>query len=136
MPAPPAGPVGVEVRLPADLMALLRHAFAVADGGETRAATLIDCLPRQVAFRNSKRVALGIFPVTAGASVFWGFSDAVTATPSGRMPGIPIPVSGGYIYGSAYIGPVWLVAAAGSTFPLDVRVVEHSEGEYEPIRGR
>jgi hypothetical protein len=126
----------VEVRLPADLMALLRHYFAIAADGETRAATLNDGLPRQIAFLNRKRVALGIFPVTSGASVFWGFSDAVTAAPTGRMPGIPIPVSGGYIYGSAYIGPVWLVAAAGSAFPLDVRVVEHSEVEYDPLTGR
>jgi hypothetical protein len=117
-------------------MAQLRHAFAVSDGGNTRAAVLGDALPRQVAFRNPKRVALGIFPVTSGAAVFWGFSDAVRpADNDGLMPGIPVPSTGLWVYGWQYLGPVWIVGAGNSSWPLDVRIVEHSACDPKILTG-
>jgi hypothetical protein len=118
--------------LPADVVALLRHAFAISDdtGSETRAATLTERTPRQVAFRNLKRVALGLFVVTASAKVYYGFADIVRSTAtadSTRMPGIPVSDNAeGTWLPWWYVGPVWIVAPTGGSFPIDVRVVEYS----------
>ncbi len=109
--------------LPEDLIALMRHAYAVASTGRIVLGQLTDAKPRQVGWLNPRRLVLQVFPVTG--TIYYGFSDTVSASQSDPNAGIPVPSMGGNIYGSNYIGPVWIVGTG--TFPLDVRVAEYDE---------